>query len=75
MIKVRDNGIGIPLKEQQKIFGKFERLPAGSRKSGVSGFGLGLNYVQQVMEAHSGTVAVESVEGSYSEFVICFPLC
>ena len=75
MIKVRDNGIGIPLKEQQKIFGKFERLPAGSRKSGVSGFGLGLNYVQQVMEAHNGTVAVESVEGSYSEFVIRFPLC
>lgn len=74
LIKVRDNGIGIPLKEQQKIFDKFERLPAGSRKSGVSGFGLGLNYVQQVMEAHNGKVAVESVEGSYSEFTISFPL-
>lgn len=74
LIKVRDNGIGIPLKEQHKIFDKLERLPAGSRKSGVSGFGLGLNYVQQVMEAHDGTVAVESVEGSYSEFTISFPL-
>lgn len=74
LIKVRDNGIGIPLKEQQKIFDKFERLPAGSRKSGVSGFGLGLNYVQQVMEAHNGKVAVESIEGSYSEFTISFPL-
>ena len=74
IIKVRDNGIGIPLKEQWKIFNKFERLSANNRKSGISGFGLGLSYVLQVMKAHDGMVSVESVEGSYSEFTMCFPL-
>ena len=74
LIKVRDNGIGIPLKEQWKIFNKFERLSANNRKSGISGFGLGLSYVLQVMKAHDGMVSVESVEGSYSEFTMRFPL-
>jgi len=69
-IKVRDNGIGIPLREQYKIFEKFERVASGSRKTGAAGFGLGLNYVLQVINAHGGTVQVESVEGSYSEFTL-----
>lgn len=73
LIKVRDNGIGIPLREQNKIFGKFERVASGSRKTGAAGFGLGLNYVLQVVRAHCGTVKVESVEGSYSEFLLQFP--
>ena len=47
LIKVRDNGIGIPLKDQSRIFEKYERASAAdrSRKGGASGFGLGLNYV------------------------------
>lgn len=73
VIKVHDTGIGIPLREQHKIFGKFERVASGSRKTGASGFGLGLNYVLQVVNAHGGTVKVESVEGSYSEFSLYFP--
>lgn len=73
LIKVRDNGIGIPLREQKKIFERFERVSSNSRKSGASGFGLGLNYVMRVMEAHGGTISVESVEGKYSEFTLCFP--
>ena len=72
IIKVRDNGIGIPLREQHKIFGKFERVVSGSQKTGASGFGLGLNYVLQVVDAHDGVVKVESVEGSYSEFTMHF---
>ena len=72
-IKVRDNGIGIPLHEQQKIFEKFERVASGSRKTGASGFGLGLNYVYQVMQAHGGKVSVESREGEYSEFTLYLP--
>lgn len=74
VVKVRDNGIGIPLREQQKIFNRFERVSSGSRKTGASGFGLGLNYVMQVMKAHGGLVSVESTEGSYSEFTLHFPL-
>ena len=72
-IKVRDNGIGIPLHEQQKIFEKFERVASGSRKTGSSGFGLGLNYVYQVMQVHGGKVSVKSREREYSEFTLQFP--
>ena len=72
-VRVRDNGIGIPLREQHKIFDKFERVSSNSRKIAASGFGLGLNYVLQVVNAHGGMVKVESIEGSYSEFIIHFP--
>ena len=46
------------------------RLPTRSRKGGASGFGLGLNYVFRVAEAHGGKVCVESIEGEYSEFFL-----
>lgn len=72
-ISVRDNGIGIPLREQQKIFDKFERISSGSRKTGASGFGLGLNYVQKVMMAHGGRVEVQSEENCFTEFMLYFP--
>ena len=74
-IKVRDNGIGIPLKDQSRIFEKYERASAAdrSRKGGASGFGLGLNYVFRVAEAHGGKVCVESIEGEYSEFFLFLP--
>lgn len=75
-IKVRDNGLGISLKDQSRIFNRFERSAAAARsgKGGASGFGLGLNYVQQVMLAHEGKVEVESEEGRFSEFTLYFPL-
>lgn len=74
-IKVRDNGLGISPKDQSRIFNRFERSAAAARssKGGASGFGLGLNYVQQVMLAHGGRVEVESEEGRYSEFTLYFP--
>lgn len=75
-IKVCDNGLGIPLKDQSRIFNRFERSVAAARsgKGGATGFGLGLNYVQQVMLAHEGRVEVESEEGHFSEFTLYFPL-
>lgn len=75
IISVRDNGIDIPLKEQQTIFNKFERASSvrAGKRGGVGGFGLGLNYVYQVMQAHGGKVSVESREGKYSEFTLYFP--
>lgn len=75
-IKVCDDGLGISLKDQSRIFNRFERSAAAGRssKGGASGFGLGLNYVQQVMMAHEGRVEVESEEGRYSEFTLYFPL-
>lgn len=75
VIKVKDNGFGIPLKDQSRIFEKYERASATerSRKGGASGFGLGLNYVFRVAEAHGGEVSVESIEGEYSEFSLSLP--
>ena len=76
VIKVKDNGIGISHKDQLLIFEKFERASATGRTlkgGGATGFGLGLNYVMRVIEAHGGRVTVESMEGEYSEFSIYLP--
>ena len=73
VLRVRDNGIGIPPREQQRIFGKFERVASGSRATGASGFGLGLNFVWQVVQAHGGKVEVKSDGKSYSEFAVVLP--
>ena len=75
-IKVRDNGIGIPLAAQRIVFDKFERVITRNEdaKKKVSGFGLGLNYVMNVAREHGGYVSVESVEGKYSEFTVSLPL-
>lgn len=64
-VTVADNGFGIPLKDQRKIFEKYERAAASerSRSGGASGFGLGLNYVLRIMEAHGGRVTLESIVG------------
>lgn len=74
-IQVYDNGLGIPLKDQSKIFEKFERASAigRNRKGGASGFGLGLNYVMHMVQAHGGMMSVRSVEGEYSEFTLKIP--
>lgn len=75
LLKVRDNGIGISRDEQQVIFDKFGRaaIHERNRKGGVSGFGLGLNYVDQVMRAHGGKVAVSSEKEKFSEFTLYIP--
>lgn len=74
-ISIRDDGMGISESDIKKIFRKFERASAvkRARKGGASGFGLGLNYVYQVMKAHGGRVDVKSAKGQYSEFVLTFP--
>lgn len=75
-IKVHDTGFGIPLKDQSKIFEKYEHASASgrSRYGGPAGFGLGLNYVLRVAEAHGGRVTLESIEGEYSEFTVYLPV-
>ena len=75
LIKVHDNGIGISEKDRKHIFEKFERASAfkRSRLGKVAGFGLGLNYVYQVMDAHEGSVTVSSVEKEFSEFILYIP--
>lgn len=75
IIKIYDNGIGISEKDQRSIFDKFERASATKRtkSGGATGFGLGLNYVYQVIEAHEGKVYVNSIEGDFTEFTLFIP--
>lgn len=56
VLKVHDNGFGISDKDIHLIFRKYERASAvkRNRRKGTSGFGLGLNFVDQVVEAHHG---------------------
>lgn len=71
-ISVRDNGIGIPLKEKERIFERFQR---GKSSSGDrNGYGLGLNFVLNVVTMMNGYINVKSSEGEYSEFTIVIPV-
>ena len=76
ILKVRDNGLGISEADQKIIFQKYERAAAArrSRRNGASGFGLGLNFVDQVIKTHEGRIFVNSTEGEFTEFTIYFPL-
>ena len=71
-ISVEDNGFGISREDRKLIFEKFER-GAGSLKQGVSGFGLGLNYVKHVAELHGGRADMMSRKGYGSVFMIIIP--
>ena len=67
---VRDRGIGIPPEVQAKIFARFERA-VSARNFG--GLGLGLYLVRQILDAHGGTIGVESTLGEGATFTIELP--
>lgn len=72
VMHIRDNGMGIPFKEQKRIFERFYRIDkARSRSSG--GTGLGLAIVKEIMEMHHGRVEVDSLPGKGSTFHLIFP--
>lgn len=68
---VRDHGVGIAADQRARIFGIFERA-ASSRHYG--GLGLGLYITRQIVEAHGGTVDVESAPGAGSTFTVRLPI-
>jgi signal transduction histidine kinase len=70
MISVRDQGIGIPLREQQRIFERFERCDSAKN---ISGFGLGLFVVKQIVDGHKGWIEVQSEPSFGSTFTIHIP--
>ena len=73
-IEVRDNGFGIDKEDQVRIFQKFERSNIlTSKGQGISGFGLGLNYVKQIISEHEGEVLLDSAIGVYSAFTLKIP--
>ncbi len=71
VLRVRDTGPGIPADEMPRIW---ERLFRGDQSRSERGLGLGLSLVKAVVEAHGGTVAVESNPGQGSIFSVSLPL-
>lgn len=72
LIGVGDRGVGIPPSEHEKIFQKFVR-GADAKRAGVRGVGIGLALVKRIVEAHGGTVRVESEPGGGSTFTLVLP--
>jgi signal transduction histidine kinase len=71
-VGVGDKGVGIPPGEQKKIFQKFVR-GADAKRAGVRGVGIGLALVKRIVEAHGGSVQLESEPGRGSTFTIVLP--
>jgi signal transduction histidine kinase len=73
MIDIIDNGTGIPPEFLNKVFDKFFRVPKGNVHD-VKGFGIGLSYVQLIVEAHGGSVALRSAVGKGTTVTLSLPL-
>ena len=71
-LTVRDNGIGIPARDQPHVFDRFYRVDK-ARSRALGGAGLGLSIARQIAEAHGGTVSVESSAGG-SVFTVELPV-
>ena len=73
MLRVTDNGIGVPPEEQPHIFDKFYRVQSAATAD-IGGTGLGLSIVKSVVERHGGRVWVESAPGQGSTFIVLLPM-
>jgi signal transduction histidine kinase len=73
VLQITDTGIGIPLDQQQRIFDRFYQVD-GSVRRRYGGMGLGLALAKEVIEAHGGTIGVESEEGKRSTFTVTLPI-
>jgi signal transduction histidine kinase len=69
-LNVQDNGIGIPSKDRDRLFRRFER---GSNTGGISGNGLGLHIIKEIAQGHGGCVSFDSTEGEGTTFVVHLP--
>ncbi len=72
-VAIRDHGPGIPLDEQSRIFEPFYRVDL-SRTRETGGYGLGLNLVKKIMEAHGGEAVLSCSSDRGSTFILKFPI-
>lgn len=73
LIEIKDQGIGISLKDQKAIFDKFYRAQTGNVHT-VKGLGLGLYFTHQIITAHGGTISLTSIKGEGTTFIITLPI-
>ncbi len=74
-VTIKDTGIGIPADEREKIFTRFYRVQhSNSSLEDVGGSGLGLSIAKWIIEAHHGSIDVQSREGQGSTFTVKLPL-
>jgi signal transduction histidine kinase len=73
VLRVADTGIGLAPEEQERVFQRFYRAPTAVSRD-VEGSGLGLCIARSIVEAHGGTIQVESAVGHGSLFTVRLPL-
>ncbi|MFZ1029086.1 MAG: HAMP domain-containing sensor histidine kinase [Limnoraphis robusta] len=71
VLKVKDQGIGIPQKDQERLFTHFHR---GTNVGTISGTGLGLSIVKKIVDLHQGQISYESEENVGTKITIILPL-
>ncbi len=69
-LEVRDQGVGVDPEDQERLFERFERVKLDR---GVAGYGVGLWIVRRVLEAHGGSISVESRLGEGACFIVQLP--
>jgi signal transduction histidine kinase len=71
-VTIADTGIGIPSSERERVFDAFYQVDSSSTRE-YGGTGLGLSIVKRIVEAHRGSVRIESNEPTGTAFVVTLP--
>ena len=72
-IEVKDNGIGIPEEDIERIFERFYRVDK-ARSRDIGGTGLGLAITKHMVKSLGGNITVESILGIGSDFIVTIPV-